>query len=59
MIYNNDTKKAKTATDCLTCPYFDAKGKRCNGGLGTRCFEFDYKTNTIIDPRTKLPIKLN
>lgn len=59
MLYNNEKKQIKVATDCLTCTFFDKKLKRCVGGLGKNCFEYDPKTHTAIDPKTKLPIKLN
>lgn len=57
MLYNKDTKKPLNVVDCLQCVYFDKKLKRCNG-LNKKCFEYDYKTMTIIDPITKLPIKI-
>jgi len=59
MLYNNENKKVKQAIDCLVCSYFDKKKKRCVGGIGKVCFEYDPKTHTIIDPKTKLPINLN
>ena len=37
-------------------PYYDSKKNRCNG-IGKACFEYDEKTQTIIDPVTKLPLK--
>ena len=57
MLYNKDTKKTLNVVDCPKCPYFDKKKKRCNG-LNIKCFEYDHKTMTIIDPITKLPIKI-
>lgn len=57
MIYNIKKKKVKKSVDCLTCPYFDREKKKCNG-IGKICFEYDEKTRTIIDPITKLPLKL-
>lgn len=57
MLYNKETNKIRKQTDCMTCQYFDKQEKRCRG-LGKTCFEFDKKTQTIIDPITKLPIKL-
>lgn len=56
MLYNKDKKGRQTNADCLTCPYFDKAKKRCSG-IGKRCFEYDEKTMTAIDPVTKLPIK--
>lgn len=58
MLYNNNLGKIKTSSDCITCFYFDKKLKKCSG-IGKYCFEFDEKTNTAIDPVTKLSIKLN
>lgn len=58
MLYNNNLGKIKTSADCVACFYFDKKLKKCKG-IGKCCFEFDEKTNTAIDPITKLPIKLN
>ena len=36
---------------------FDSKLKKCNG-LNKTCFEYDEKTNTIIDGVTKMPVQL-
>lgn len=57
MLYNRDKQKIQKNVDCLTCPYFDGQKKKCNG-IGKNCFEWDAKTQTAIDPITKLPIKL-
>lgn len=57
MLYNKDLKKVQTNADCLTCPLFDKKRKKCKG-IGKICFEYDEKTRTAIDPITKLPIVL-
>lgn len=57
MLYNKNLKKIKTSVDCLTCPNFDKKEKKCKG-IGIVCFEYDPKTKTAIDPISKLPIKL-
>ena len=57
MIYNNAHKRPKLSTDCLECKYFDKKLKKCKGGLGKTCFEYDPVTKTLIDPVTHLPIK--
>jgi hypothetical protein len=57
MLYNKNLKKIKTSADCLTCPNFDKKEKKCKG-IGIVCFEYDPKTKTAIDPISKLPIKL-
>lgn len=56
MLFNKNTGKIKKSIDCLTCPHFDKKLKKCNG-LGKVCFEYDSKTMTIIDPITGLPLK--
>ena len=57
MLYNTKLKKIKTVLDCPTCAYFDKKLKKCNG-LNKICFEYDDKTQTIIDGNTKLPRKI-
>ena len=57
MLYNNDLKKINKPTNCMTCQWFDKENKRCKG-LGKTCFEFDEKTQTCIDPITKMPIIL-
>ena len=57
MLYNIQTKDIKKSTDCLNCELFDKYHKKCLG-IGLKCFEFDEKTKTIIDPFTKLPICL-
>ena len=54
MLYNTKLKKVKTLTDCLTCAYFDKRLKKCNG-LNKVCYEYDPRTMTIIDGKTKLP----
>lgn len=59
MLYNNEHKRVKQTIDCLSCSYFDKKQKKCVGGIGKVCFEYDPKTHTVIDPKSKLPIKLN
>ena len=58
MLYNIELKKVKASSQCITCFYFDKKTKKCNG-FGKKCFEYDAKTKTILDPITGLPIKLN
>lgn len=58
MLYNKNLKKIKKSKDCFTCDYFDRKNKKCKG-IGKCCFEFDPKTQTAIDPITRLPIKFN
>ena len=59
MLYNKSKNKVRMALDCLSCPYFNKTSKKCEGGIGKVCFEYDPKTQIIIDPKTKLPIKLN
>ena len=58
MLFNKEKKNIQRMTDCLSCPYFDKKKKRCVDGIGKNCFEYDPKTKTAIDPKTHLPIKL-
>lgn len=41
----------------MICQWFDKDKKKCIG-IGKVCFEYDAKTNTCIDPKTKLPIKI-
>lgn len=56
MLYNKNLKKVMASSDCITCPHFDRKNKKCNG-IGLICFEYDSKTKTAYDPVSKLPIK--
>lgn len=58
MLYNKQLKKVQASSDCITCPHFDKKKKKCLG-IGKNCFEYDPKTRTAIDPITRLPIKLD
>ena len=58
MLYNLTLNKVKASSDCVTCPHFDKKEKKCLG-LGKTCFEYDPKSRVAIDPITKLPLKLN
>lgn len=58
MLYNQELRKVQRNSDCLTCSKFDRKTKKCNG-IGKVCFEFDEKARIVIDPVTKLPIKIN
>ena len=57
MLYNIKRKKIQNSLDCLNCEHFDKTLKKCKG-YGKRCFEFDPKTMTIIDPVTRVPIKV-
>lgn len=57
MLYNIELKKVQGSIDCLSCPHFDKYKKKCNG-IGKACFEYDPKTQVIIDPITKLPLNL-
>lgn len=57
MLYNKTTRQIKVQEDCFSCPHFNTKEKKCYG-FGKNCFEYDMKTKTVIDPITKLPIKL-
>lgn len=58
MLYNIDLEKVKTSIDCINCGYFDKVSKKCKG-FGVVCFEFDDKTNTLLDPITRMPINLD
>ncbi len=58
MLYNAKQKKPNKTSYCITCEYFDRVKKQCNG-IGKNCFLYDPKTKTVIDPITKLPIKIN
>lgn len=58
MLYNIKLHKEQSCTDCLKCDCFNHITKKCNG-INKVCFEYDKKTMTIIDPITKLPLKLN
>lgn len=57
MLYDIMKQSVHKSTFCLECEHFDKYNKRCMG-IGKRCFEYDEKTNTIIDPITKLPLRL-
>lgn len=59
MLFNKEKKQIHKLLDCLSCPYFDKSKKKCVGGIGKNCFEYDPKTHTAIDPKTKLPIKID
>ena len=54
MIYNTKLKRVRTILDCANCAHFDQITKTCKG-LNLICFEYDEKTKTIIDGKTKLP----
>lgn len=54
MIYNTELKRVRTMVDCVKCRLFDQTTKTCKG-LNRICFEYDEKTKTIIDGKTKLP----
>ena len=58
MLYNKDLKKIQATKQCMSCELFDKKRKKCNG-IGKICFEYDEKTQTVIDPITRLPIKFD
>lgn len=55
-LYNIKKGKERDETDCFTCERYDRRLKKCNG-LNKVCFEYDPKTKTIIDGKTKLPLK--
>ena len=58
MLDNKAKGKENKTSYCITCKYFDKVEKKCNG-IGKNCFIYDPKTKTVIDPITKLPIKIN
>ena len=43
MLFNKNSHKVQASSDCITCPHFDKKNKKCNG-IGKNCFEYDPKT---------------
>lgn len=57
MLYNIEKKQIKNTSHCLECKYFDKALHRCSG-IGKVCFEYDEKTQTLIDTTTGLPLKL-
>ena len=57
MIYNTKLKRVRTMLDCAKCAHFDQITKTCKG-LNKICFEYDEKTQTIIDGITKMPRKV-
>lgn len=57
MLYNKEKKRVKQGVDCITCQYWDSKLKKCNG-LNKNCFEYDEKTQKIIDGITKKAISI-
>ena len=57
MILNIKKNKIQTPLDCLDCEYYDKQLKKCTC-YGKICFEYDPLTKTILDPKTKLPIKI-
>lgn len=57
MLYNTEKKKIKGTGDCFSCPMWENRTKTCRG-LNKVCFEYDPKTQTIIDGNTKLPRKI-
>lgn len=56
-LYNITYKRKKEVEDCFTCPAFDKVLKKCNG-LDSVCFQYDEKTRTVINGKTKLPMKV-
>lgn len=58
MLYNKDLKKPNKTSYCMKCKHFNRAKKQCEG-IGKTCFLYDPKTKTVIDPITKLPIKIN
>lgn len=58
MLFNKELNKQNKTSFCTKCKYFNTVKKQCNG-IGKNCFLYDPKTKTVIDPITKLPIKIN
>ena len=58
MLYNIEQNKKQSVLTCADCQYFDKKTLLCSG-INKACFEYDEKTDTIIDGVTKLPLNLN
>lgn len=57
MLYNIEKKELKTDKTCIGCAYYDKRLKKCDG-LNKCCFEYDPKTQTVIDGITKMPMKI-
>lgn len=57
MLFNIEKKKIKNNKHCLSCKYFDKASHKCSG-IGKVCFEYDKDTQTLIDPITKMPLKI-
>lgn len=58
MLYNIEQNEKQSVLTCANCQYFDKKTLLCSG-INKACFEYDEKTDTIIDGVTKLPLNLN
>ena len=58
MLFNIERNKVNKTGYCIGCKHFDRAKKQCEG-IGKTCFLYDPKTKTVIDPITKLPIKIN
>lgn len=57
MLFNIKEKKVKNTTTCLNCNFYDKQTHKCSG-IGKVCFEYDEKTQTLLDPITQMPLKL-
>lgn len=57
MLYNKKRQKPNKTSYCMNCVYFNKRMKQCEG-IGINCFIYDPKSRTVIDPITKLPIKI-
>ena len=57
MLFNLKLNKVQASSQCITCPHFDKTQKKCFG-IGKCCAEYDPKTRTVIDPVTKMPLKV-
>lgn len=57
MLYNIEENERQTPVMCQECAYFDRANKLCKG-FGKACFEADLQTGVIIDPVTRLPLRI-
>lgn len=57
MLFNIEKKQIKNTTHCLECKHYDKQYNKCSG-IGKVCFEYDDKTQTILDPITQMPLKV-
>lgn len=57
MLYNIEQKEIRNVETCKKCKHYNKTTHQCFG-IGVACFEYDSKTQTIIDNITKMPIKI-